>query len=1098
METNVTLNPDSSTHAQLLDLLASESVIAVDIETNTTPPTEGPMAGWEAYGLSYSADVTDVALFAPSVGTIVFSDYSSHPTSQAFVKTALSRSGLTITAYNALFDLRSLGGHGGWRVHRDSLVWDSMVMNVRLLLNTKAPKEGLASVVKRYRIFQMPEVQGLLAGVEPSVFESWYSWMKAQRADLSGLGVTLLELSKDTPRDMGWLWLWTAGYIPPIAADHVRLAERMISEYVRWDTILAYYVWQFQSRFADKVAVTDLVQPFPDCRIPKWVQLPDLVHKWCRKARVGANQAIDGIKVGEGFLVEKVAFYESEMSRLEPLVFAEKDTYMPYPEFDRTFAQMMWYSNILEVVRTQTKEKGKASYNTPTLFRYWKPYTNLHIDVLLTAMDFPDDVGNAFEGTFGPQVEADLKRTWAEWLLSLTPEKLKRGDVLKGAPFHPVYEDHEYVVLNEDGNEVLVTDKRLVDEPVYPKIDLSQWVFEQCFSAVQPRSYARYLSDIKLKWLTYFWTYRDKKGDDLEVIRKDAFKPYYLHVICQMPSPDPDDLLVVEGLVTTRFWDGFDESTEDPLDYAIRTNTLSYGMDAMDYYLSRPVEGAALQMYRDYSNAVAKSVRTKEMYLHSQRDGRIHPIMTAATTTGRDSCGLPNLQNISMEEYKGMLVGDDGYELVEADFSNAENVMGGLISGDDAFIQATRAGDFHAEMRDAYWPALSVELKTKGDKKGLKELRNRSKTVTFSIPYGVGKRKLARSLRSTPSEAEAIMDSRAARFPMVTKKMKEVKENCQKRYDADFRPTYASLWDGARCAVFTFINKRSGKEQLALYKTWNYLPQGGVAILTHQAMVECAEFLEDNGYKSKVIHNVHDSLVFMIHKDEYFTDLPMMLIQIMCRQMPEKFLQRTIPYANFVAEFGPENYQKWGFRHDRAPLFPLDEFINKWGRHKLTNGETEAPTWQGDLREGWTLEGEITSVKANLSAVYAIEAQGGGDIVLTQVDVAHRWEDLVTLLAQYQESLKSQSELISRIFKQLTPKSLLYVDHNGVAQNAGTFGLVERLVALEAIEQRGTTVEELVDTRMMVTAVLVDAKKVEAHSQDTQEWGVTHGYTLGK
>jgi len=51
----------------------------------------------------------------------------------------------------------------------------------------------------------------------------------------------------------------------------------------------------------------------------------------------------------------------------------------------------------------------------------------------------------------------------------------------------------------------------------------------------------------------------------------------------------------------------------------------------------------------------------------------------------------------------GMAIGDEGFTLVEIDYSNAENVIAALISGDDNLAAACAAEDFHSTMAVQYF-----------------------------------------------------------------------------------------------------------------------------------------------------------------------------------------------------------------------------------------------------------------------------------------------------------------------------------------------------------------------------------------------------------
>ena len=88
---------------------------------------------------------------------------------------------------------------------------------------------------------------------------------------------------------------------------------------------------------------------------------------------------------------------------------------------------------------------------------------------------------------------------------------------------------------------------------------------------------------------------------------------------------------------------------------------------------------------------------------HAVVDGRLHSLVTIATDTGRRASSYPHMQNWKMPAMAGVAIGDEGCTLVEIDYSNAENVMAAMISGDDHLSAACDADDFHSMMAARYF-----------------------------------------------------------------------------------------------------------------------------------------------------------------------------------------------------------------------------------------------------------------------------------------------------------------------------------------------------------------------------------------------------------
>jgi len=161
-------------------------------------------------------------------------------------------------------------------------------------------------------------------------------------------------------------------------------------------------------------------------------------------------------------------------------------------------------------------------------------------------------------------------------------------------------------------------------------------------------------------------------------------------------------------------------------------------------------------------------------------NGLVHPSFnhTVALTT-RLSCNAPNLMNIPKKgksEIRKLFksrFGGNGL-LVEIDYSQLEVVCKGVLSGDEALLQALADNvDFHCD-----WLSLAPQGmgKSYDEIKRLckvehdptwSEKRSKIKPLTFGEQFGAGIPKLAESTGMTAEEVEAAIKARKAKYPKM-------------------------------------------------------------------------------------------------------------------------------------------------------------------------------------------------------------------------------------------------------------------------------------------------------------------------------------------
>lgn len=274
---------------------------------------------------------------------------------------------------------------------------------------------------------------------------------------------------------------------------------------------------------------------------------------------------------------------------------------------------------------------------------------------------------------------------------------------------------------------------------------------------------------------------------------------------------------------------------------------------------------------------------------HAELDGRLHSMVTIATDTGRRASSYPHMQNWKMPAMAGIAIGDEGFTLVEIDYSNAENVMAAMIASDSNLALACQDEDFHSVMASEYFK----EAWEKGDKAERKRLRNLSKKVTYGTAYGMGAKRLGESIGVSTEEAQRIMKAKDAAFPRVT----YWRTAAQKQVEETHR---LKLWTGRPVAV------------PSAFVAWNYICQGGVSEMLKRAIVLVSEAYRAKGMRSRVALDMHDALILEVAHDEW-QEAIRIASECMSTVTPENLIQRTNPPIRWVAEANlKENPHKWG------------------------------------------------------------------------------------------------------------------------------------------------------------------------------------------
>jgi DNA polymerase-1 len=240
--------------------------------------------------------------------------------------------------------------------------------------------------------------------------------------------------------------------------------------------------------------------------------------------------------------------------------------------------------------------------------------------------------------------------------------------------------------------------------------------------------------------------------------------------------------------------------------------------------------------------------------------GRLHTTFNqTGAATGRLSSSNPNLQNIPVRtelgrEIRAAFVPREGWKLVTADYSQIELRLLAHFSGDRVLVEAFRNGeDIHTRTAAEVFgvPPLMVTP----------DQRRNAKTVNFGIVYGQTPFGLATQLGIDRREAELYIRSYFERYSGVKKWIDQT--------IAEVRTSGVARTLDGRERPIPDINSRNPNARGFAERTAVNTPlQGTAADLIKLAMIRIDAGLTARGWRSRMLLQVHDELVFEAPPDE--------------------------------------------------------------------------------------------------------------------------------------------------------------------------------------------------------------------------------------
>ncbi len=260
--------------------------------------------------------------------------------------------------------------------------------------------------------------------------------------------------------------------------------------------------------------------------------------------------------------------------------------------------------------------------------------------------------------------------------------------------------------------------------------------------------------------------------------------------------------------------------------------------------------------------------------------GRIHTDYNqTVASTGRLSSTNPNLQNIPIRTERGkeirkaFIPSDKNHVILSADYSQIELRILASLSGDEGLIEAFKHNeDIHR--------STAAQVFMVDPKDVTQDMRRKAKEVNFGILYGIGPFGLKTRLGITQTLAKEIIDRYFATYKNVKGFMDD---SIAKAKEKGYAETLLNRRRYLRNINSNNRVVRQFEERVAI----NMPIQGTAADMIKLAMINIHNELKKKKYKTKMVLQVHDELVFDAHKDE-IKDVTSLVKKLMENALPLK------------------------------------------------------------------------------------------------------------------------------------------------------------------------------------------------------------------
>jgi len=309
-------------------------------------------------------------------------------------------------------------------------------------------------------------------------------------------------------------------------------------------------------------------------------------------------------------------------------------------------------------------------------------------------------------------------------------------------------------------------------------------------------------------------------------------------------------------------------------------------LEALAAQSDNPIPRLVLE-YRELAKLKGTYVDTLPTMI-CPRTGRVHASFNqTGAVTGRLSSNDPNLQNIPVRTEAGrrireaVIAGDSDHVLLTADYSQIELRLLAHFCRDTALLKAFLSGqDIHRAVA-AQVNNVSLEAVTPSQ-------RSAAKAVNFGIIYGQSAFGLSRGLGIPVGEARAFIDLYFKKYPGIRLFIDRCIEDARKK-------GYVETILGRRRPIPELQSRNPGQRAMGERVAVNTVVQGSAADLIKRAMIDIHRELMAGRHRAKMLIQVHDELVFEVHRDE------VQAVADMVREKMKTPIQLDVPVVVDVA-----------------------------------------------------------------------------------------------------------------------------------------------------------------------------------------------------
>ena len=259
------------------------------------------------------------------------------------------------------------------------------------------------------------------------------------------------------------------------------------------------------------------------------------------------------------------------------------------------------------------------------------------------------------------------------------------------------------------------------------------------------------------------------------------------------------------------------------------------------------------KLLNTYINSLPKQLDKSTNRIHTEY------VQTVAST-GRLSSINPNLQNIPIrtnrgrEVRKAFIARNKDYFLMAADYSQIELRIIASLSNEENMINAFKKNeDIHASTASAVFNVPINQVS--------KEQRSNAKVVNFGIIYGVSAFGLSNQTKLNRTESKELIEKYFEKYP-------KLKQYINNQISFARNNGYVETVLGRRRYLKDINSQNSVVRGAAERNAINAPVQGSAADIIKIAMINIQRKLSKGNYKSKMLLQIHDELVFDVFKPE--------------------------------------------------------------------------------------------------------------------------------------------------------------------------------------------------------------------------------------